>query len=162
VLLRASGALLRVLTTHGDVLGAPSWAPHGRSLVYVRGSGGIAVVDATRASSNGTLLALGPVTSVAWNPVVPDQIAYTDGGAVYTVGADGSQAGTVIVPPDPDGRTRDELAWDPQAGQVVFTSTGSDGTRIEGAGVSLDGWTGDDRSPSWSADGARMLFTRDD
>src|SRR5262245_41335909 len=38
VLLRATGALLRVLTTHGEVLAAPSWSPDGLRLVYARAS----------------------------------------------------------------------------------------------------------------------------
>src|SRR6185369_17237486 len=46
VLLRADGSLLRVLTTHADVVGAPSWAPDGLRLVYARGAGGIFVVEA--------------------------------------------------------------------------------------------------------------------
>jgi Tol biopolymer transport system component len=160
VLLRPDGTLLRVLTTHGDVAGAPSWSSDGRHLAYVRATGGIAVVDSTLAGSDGILLDVGSVVTVAWNPTIPDQIAYTDGGAVYTVRPDGSAAGTEIIPRDLEGRFREELAWDPQLGPLVFTSVGPDGTRIEGAGVTLDGAFGDDRSPAWSADGQRLLFTR--
>ena len=159
VLLRANGSLLRVLTTHADVVGAPSWAPDGLRLVYARGTGGISVVEATPAGSDGTLLDVGQVTSVAWNPNSADQIAYTDGGAIFTVRPDGSDI-TEILPADPDGRFREELAWDPHFGHVVFMSTGDDGTRIEGGGVSLDGASGFDRSPAWSPNAQEMVFSR--
>ena len=90
-------------------------------------------------------------------PAQADQIAYTDGGSIFTVRPDGSSI-TELIPPDPDGRTREELAWDPQSGHVVFMSTGPDGTRIEGAGVSLDGAFGVDRSPAWSPTASRCCF----
>src|SRR5688572_312999 len=85
VLLRANGSLLRVLTTHADVVGAPSWSPDGLRLAYARGTGGIFVVQATQAGSDGTLLDVGTVTSVAWNPADASQIAYTDGVSISTV-----------------------------------------------------------------------------
>lgn len=101
----ASGASPRAIAATDDVEVSPCWSPDGTRIAYTGGPSGkpaILIVPASGGSPRRVSTG-GYATEPAWNPVFPNQIAYTRGNCAGIGVADLGGA-SFTVPSDPKGK----------------------------------------------------------
>ena len=175
--MEADGSNVKRLTRDGASI-YPSFSPDGSKIAFVSGGGNIDVMNADGSGRVSLTAGAGP----AWSPD-GSKIAFSSNrGAsspdIYVMNADGSDLRRVTTAEDPDF----EPAWSPDGRQIVFTREtisntiaigeyeifviNADGSgemqltdtppRPTGLGVLVN------PAPSWSPDGTRIAFARDD
>jgi len=162
-LVSEDGTVLELTETGG----APSWSPDGNTLAYACSSG------ICRLGLHGarypSLPTLGPVRGVAWSPD-GTRLAYA-----FDCETPDCQGGLALVNLDGSAETRLPLpssawslqgvSWSPDGTRLAFGCTGLQGSFSAICTIATDGSdfrrlpSGGGANPSWSPDGAVILFT---
>ena len=145
----------------------PTWSPDGSRLAFTSSrptNGSLAIwivnVDGTGLHQ----LTSDFSTDPSWSPD-GTRVAYVGADSVYTIGADGTGALRVTLPPA--GFTDQAPDWSPDGGAIVFArsdfaTTMSDLYAVAPDGSGLRQLTAGTRNfaPSWSPDGTKIGFSR--
>ena len=145
----------------------PSWSPDGSRLTFTSSRPSNASLAIWIVNVDGTglhRLTSEFSTDPSWSPD-GTRIAYVTTDSIYTIGADGTGAVRVTMPPA--GFTDQAPDWSPDGSAIVFarsdsTTTASDLYAVAPDGSGLRQLTAGtlNFAPSWSPDGTKIVFHR--
>lgn len=118
----ANGAGARPIVSTSDVETSPCWSPDGSRIAYTGGVSGKPQIMIVSSQGGGSrrVSTGGYSSEPAWNPVFPNQIAYTTGNCAG-IGLADIGTGAFITPKNPPNQPVSHPAWCADGRHVVVT-----------------------------------------